>query len=401
MAGAIGRCVHCGFCLPVCPTYKVMGEEMDSPRGRIFLMKEALEGGLALDETLPYIDRCLGCQACVPACPSGVPYGELLVAFRAHSSQRRQLAPLGRLVSLLLWQSLPFPWTFRLGASMAKMLKPFQGLLPAQLQAMLSLLPAELSGQKPLPAGIYRPQGPPRARVALLAGCVQQVIAPEINWATARVLVRNGVEVLVPNYQQCCGALSMHAGMAAQARALARHNLRVFPKDVEAIIANTAGCGSGMKEYPLLFKGLPEEKAARQFAAKVKDVASFLDELGLTPPAPLRRLKVAYHDPCHLAQAQGIKDAPRRLLRTIPNLTLLELAEPDLCCGSAGTYNIEQPELAQQLGERKANTIRAAGAEAVVTGNIGCITQLRLYLGPSVPIYHTIELLDRAYSRHQ
>lgn len=397
MAHAVESCVHCGFCLAACPTYKVLGEEMDSPRGRIFLMKEVLEGNLPQEEALPYIDRCLGCEACVPACPSGVPYGELLHPFRALTEPQRQHPPVDRLSRLMVLQTLPFPWTFRLATTMGRLARPFKGLLPGKLGAMLELLPENLPQAQPLP-DIYPAKGERRARVALLTGCVQQVLAPAINWATLRVLAENGVETVIPRHQNCCGSLSLHTGAAEQARALARHNFSVFPTDVEAVITNAAGCGSGMKGYPLLFKGQPEEETAQTFAGKVRDISVFLNELGLTPPPALPQpLKVAYHDACHLAHAQGVQAAPRKLLRTIPNLTLLEVPEGELCCGSAGTYNLEQPEIARQLGQRKTRNILSTHPDAVATGNIGCMTQIQTHLTQSLPVYHTMELLDRAY----
>ena len=397
MAHAIERCVHCGFCLPACPTYKVLGEEMDSPRGRIFLMKEVLEGNLTQAEVQPYIDRCLGCQACVPACPSGVPYGELLIPFRAYTEQRRQHSPLDRLARTLVLLTLPFPRNFRLAATLGRLAKPFRGWLPPKFRVMLELLPSTLPETQPLPA-LYPAQGSRRARAALLVGCVQQVLAPQINWATLRVLARNGVEVVIPKGQLCCGALSMHSGAAGQAQTLARQNLQVFPQDVDAILTNAAGCGSGMQDYELLFKGQPEEEAARAFAGRVQDVSLFLAGLGFETPPPLPRpLKLAYHDACHLAHAQGVKSAPRQLLNSIPNLTLLEPAEGEMCCGSAGTYNLEQPELARELGQRKARNLLRSGAEAIATGNIGCITQIQAHLERPLPVYHTMEVLDQAY----
>lgn len=397
MAHAIASCVHCGFCLPTCPTYKVLGEEMDSPRGRIFLMKEVLEGHLSVGQAMPYVDRCLGCQACVTSCPSGVPYGELLIPFRAYTEDRRSAPPMDRVSRLMTLQTLPFPWSFRLAANMGKLARPFRGLLPAKLRSMLELLPTHLPAAQPLPE-IYPAKGPRRARVALLSGCVQQVLAPQINWATLRVLAENGVETVIPKHQGCCGALSMHTGAAKQARVLARQNLRTFPKDVDAILTNAAGCGSGMHEYGLLFKGMSEEKAAEAFARQVKDITVFLDALGFKAPASLPRpLKVAYHDACHLAHAQGVQAPPRKLLKSIGNLTLLEIPEGEICCGSAGTYNLEQPAIARELGQRKAHNILHTGAEAVVTGNIGCMTQIQSHLSKPLPVFHTMELLDRAY----
>jgi glycolate oxidase iron-sulfur subunit len=242
--------------------------------------------------------------------------------------------------------------------------------------------------------------------VALLTGCAQQVLAPQINWATLRVLALNGVEVVIPGGQGCCGALALHSGEMERARAQAAHNLRLFPEDVDAVLTNAAGCGSGMKEYPLLFKGLDTkddawEVKAERFAHKVQDVSVFLDDLGIVEPPPLPEpLKLAYHDACHLAHAQGVLEAPRRLLQQIPNVSLLSIPEADLCCGSAGTYNIEQPQTARLLGERKARHILSTGAQAVASGNIGCMVQIRTHLealGQPLPLWHTMEVLDRAY----
>ncbi len=400
MAQAIEQCVHCGFCLPTCPTYVALGEEMDSPRGRILLMKSALEGALTIDETLPYVDRCLGCMACVTACPSGVPYHELLTPYRALAEEQRSRPWLEKLNRMMVRETLPYPARFRWAALIGKFAAPFRKFLPDSLSVMLSLLPENLppAGQ-PLPT-LYPAHGPRRARVAFLAGCVQQVLAPEINWATLRVLARNGVEVVIPAGQGCCGSLMMHTGDAPAARALARRNLPVFPTDVDAILTNAAGCGSGMKEYGLLFTGEAEAEAAQAFAQRVKDVSEFLGELGIEAPPASAPIKVAYHDACHLAHAQQVVDAPRRLLRAIPNLTLMDIPEGELCCGSAGTYNLEQPQLADDIGQRKAHHILRTGAEMVVMGNIGCMVQIRTHLrrlGQPLPVLHTMELLDRAY----
>ena len=400
MAHAVGSCVHCGFCLPACPTYSVLGEEMDSPRGRIILMKSVLEGAVELEDALPYIDRCLGCLGCVTACPSGVSYGELIMPFRAYAQERRRRPFSARLTRRLVLETLPYPGRFRLAALSGNLAKPFQGLLPAQLRAMISLLPESLPNAQPLPE-VFPAQGVRRKRVVLLAGCVQQGLAPEINWATLRVLSRNGVEVLIPHGQSCCGALALHTGEADLARRQALHNMQLFPTDVDAILTNAAGCGSGMKEYPLLFRGTPWEEQAGDFTARVQDISVFLDALGVEAPPPLPEpLQVAYHDACHLAHAQGVTTAPRRLLSGIPNLTLLNFPEADLCCGSAGTYNLEQPLTARALGERKARNILSSGASVVVTGNIGCLVQLRNHLaaqGQPIPVWHTLEVLDRAY----
>lgn len=401
MAHAIETCVHCGFCLPACPTYAVLGQEQDSPRGRIVLMKGVLEGELPLNDVLPHIDRCLGCLGCVPVCPSGVPYGDLITPFRAYAESQRQRPLMEQARRRLVRETLPHPNRFRAAAAAGQAGKALGGLLPAELQGMVAMLPERLPPPgKPLPH-IYPALGKRRARVALLAGCVQQVLAPNINWATLRVLAHNGVEVLVPKQQGCCGALLAHMGDPQAACDLARHNLGIFPDDVDAILTNAAGCGSGMKEYPLWFKGQPEHAQAQAFAGRVHDVSVFLAALGLVEPQPLPRpLTVAYHDACHLAHAQGITAQPRQLLRAIPNLTLVNIPEGDLCCGSAGTYNLEQPDIAETLGQRKARHIIGTGAQALVSGNIGCLNQLHNHLtrlGHPVPIYHTVEVLDMAY----
>ena len=400
MADAVDACVHCGFCLATCPTYKVLGEEMDSPRGRIILMKEVLEGGVELAGALPYVDRCLGCMACVTACPSGVAYSHLLTPFRTRAEAQRSRTPMSQVARTLVKETLPYPDRFRAAVQAGRLGKLTRKLLPDELQGMLSLLPDGLPQAEPLPE-VYPAQGPRRARVALLAGCVQQVLAPQINWATLRALARNGVETVIPRSQGCCGSLSLHIGEAEQAQALARRNLAAFPSDVDAIITNAAGCGSGMHEYPLLFAGEADLPRADAFSRRVRDITVFLAELGLAPPDGLPEpITVAYHDACHLAHAQGVTAEPRRLLAAIPNLRIVEIPEGELCCGSAGTYNLEQPELAAQIGERKARNILSTGAQAIVTGNIGCMTQIRTHLaalGKPLPVWHTIELLDAAY----
>lgn len=401
MAEAVASCVHCGFCLPVCPTYLTLGEEMDSPRGRILLMKGALEGELAQDEVLPHVDRCLGCLACVTACPSGVEYGQLLTPFREMTDKQRSRSPLTNLLRTLVNQTLPFPARFRAAATVARYTKALNPLLPAALGTMLDLLPDHLPASVHLPA-VSPAQGKPQARVALLSGCVQQVLAPAINRATVEVLTRNRVEVVIPPKQGCCGALAMHSGAANQARSLARRNFKAFDLDaVDAVVTNAAGCGSGMHEYPLLFAGEPDEEIAQRFAEKVQDISVFLDTLGLdAAPALSDPMIIAYHDACHLAHAQGIRDAPRRLLSSISNVTVVPIAEGEICCGSAGTYNIEQPQIAAQLGQRKAQAIRNTQAQAVVSGNIGCMTQIDSHLrrlGTALPIYHIVEVLAMAY----
>lgn len=400
MATAVETCVHCGFCLATCPTYKVLGEEMDSPRGRIFLMKEVLEGQMSSTEAIPYVDRCLGCMACVTACPSGVEYSHLLAPFRARAEQQRSRPPIHHAVRTLVKETLPYPERFRLAIQSGRVGRWLRNLLPAEIGAMLELLPPTLPPSAALPE-LYPAQGARRAKVALLTGCVQQVLAPQINWATLRVLARNGVETVIPQRQGCCGSLSLHIGEENQARELARKNLKAFPTDVDAIITNAAGCGSGMHEYELLFAGEEDAAEARAFGQLACDISVFLDELGIETPPPLAQtLTAAYHDACHLAHAQRVTAPPRRLLNQIPNLRIVEIPEGELCCGSAGTYNLEQPALAREIGARKARNILTTPAEAVITGNIGCMNQIRTHLElleRPLPLWHTIEVLDWAY----
>ena len=393
MASAVQSCVHCGFCLPTCPTYQVLGEEMDSPRGRIVLMKQVLEGALPLDKALPHLDACLGCLACETACPSGVAYRDLISPFRAWSEDKRDRPPIDRLRRWTLLHLLPFPARFRFMTRLGLLAKPFRKLLPRALQPALELLPESLPPVQPLLAR-YEAHGTRRARVALLTGCAQQVLAPEINAATIRVLQSQGVEVLIPHDQTCCGALAWHVGEASQAKACATANVAAFPLDVDAILTNAAGCGSALHEYPLILGG----EAARAFAHKVKDVGQFLNDLGfLAPPGARAPLLVAMQDACHLLHGQQVQSAPRRLLQKVPGVALREIADAELCCGSAGTYNLDQPAIAAELGRRKAAAIAATGADCVVTGNVGCLMQLRSHLkqvNPKMRVLHTMVLLD-------
>ncbi|HEY1763750.1 MAG TPA: heterodisulfide reductase-related iron-sulfur binding cluster [Opitutaceae bacterium] len=402
MAHAVEACVHCGFCLAACPTYQVLGQEMDSPRGRIVLMKEVLEGTLAWEAAQPHIDRCLGCLACEPACPSGVPYRDLISPFRALGAERKAFRRSAgeRLVHWLASATLPYPARFRAAAVAGRVGRVFRGLLPRRLRAMLDLLPASLPPARRWPS-VIPAQGERRARVALLAGCAQQVLAPDINAATIEVLSRNGVEVLIPPGQGCCGGLAWHTGDLKAAQAFARRNLDAFPADVDAILTNAAGCGSAMHEYHLVLRGTPDEERADRFRKRVEDVSVFLGRLGLrsNPPALGEPLKVTYLDACHLANAQGVRREPRTLLRSIPGLELCELPNAHMCCGSAGTYNLDQPTVAAALGEQKARAVLSTGADIVACGNIGCMTQLQMHLkklGSPVRVRHTFQVLRDA-----
>lgn len=398
MSKAVGTCVHCGFCLPACPTYQELESEMDSPRGRILLMKSVLEGSLEVEQAAPHIDRCLGCLACVTHCPSGVQYGDLISSYRDHvrSTGKTPWSLRNWLVGLTLPYKERFRWAVRLG----QLTKPLNRLVPASLRPMLDLVPDSLPPRQAI-AELTPAVGRRRGRVALLAGCAQQVLAPDINASAVRVLSRNGIEVLVPDGQGCCGALSWHTGRGDQATLFARRFIDTIPCDVDCLVTTAAGCGSAIHEYPLLLAGTDYAERAKELAASTLDISVYLDRLELQSIPRLQTLKrVAYHDACHLAHAQGVRSEPRSLLRRVPGLEVVELADCDTCCGSAGTYNIEQPEIAEKLGKRKAQSVIETGATAVVSGNIGCLVQIEKYLRPwtdRVAVLHTVQILDRAY----
>lgn len=412
MAEAVSTCVHCGFCLPACPTYQELGQETDSPRGRIVLMKEVLEGNLEIDEAMPHIDSCLGCLACEPACPSGVPYHQLLSPFRSEVESSRRRSWVDRLQRFVTQQTLPYPSRFRLAAKAGRLGRICSVLLPKPFRAMLDLLPDSLPDSQ-----LWNETNPAigtrRARVALLTGCAQSVLDPDINTATIDVLTRNGVEVIVPRSQTCCGSLSWHVGNRPQAAKFAKQNLRAFadvidqPNNFDAIITNAAGCGSGMKEYGLMLAGDDKEQRGRTLSSRVQDVSAFLASLdGIQPfpdpPAGDAPQVVAYHDACHLANAQQVRSEPRQLLMQIPGVIIKEVPSGDTCCGSAGTYNLDQPEVARSLGQQKAQSVMATGAAVVASGNIGCLTQLQTHLkelDSTIEVRHTVQVLRDAYLR--
>lgn len=401
MTHAVQACVHCGFCLAACPTYEELGQEMDTPRGRIVLMKQVLEGSLSWASAQPHVDRCLGCLACEPACPSGVPYRDLISPFRALAQKKFKRSPAEKLRRWLAAKTIPYPRRFRAALRGAAFGRLLGQLVPAALRPMLELAPAHVPPAQTLPF-LTPAIGERRARVALLAGCAQQVLDPDINVATIAVLARNGVEVVIPPAQGCCGGLAWHTGDLTAAQSFARRNLDAFPDDVDAILTNAAGCGSAMHEYHLVLRGTPDEARAERFRARVIDVSAFLAKLGLREPpgrSPLLK-KITYHDACHLANAQGIRAEPRALLKSIPGVELLEVADAHLCCGSAGTYNLDQPAIAASLGAKKAQAVIATGAEVVATGNIGCLTQLSAHLarlGSPIRVRHTLQVVRDAY----
>ena len=405
----IDKCVHCGFCLPVCPTYVLWNEEMDSPRGRIYLMKMVAEGTATINDTwVSHFDACLGCMACMTACPSGVDYGKLIEATRAQI-ERRYTRPAGEIrFRRFLFSIFPRPDRLRAlllplrlyqktGLELLVRRMGILKLLPARLRAMESLLP-QVPAQETLPE-VIPAQGERRRRVGLLLGCVQQVLFPQVNAATARVLAAEGCEVVAPKTQPCCGALLVHAGEEEQAVKFARQTIDAFEEaEVDTVIINAAGCGSNVKEYGHLLRDDPEYAArAKAFAAKCRDISEFLAELEPRATRHPLRLRVAYHDACHLQHAQGVRSQPRAVLGRVPQLELLEIPEAAICCGSAGIYNLVQPEAATELGDRKAGNIAALDAETVVSGNPGCLLQLRSALaraGQKLPVRHFIELLD-------
>ena len=407
-ADLVSDCVHCGFCLPTCPTYLLWGEEMDSPRGRVYLMAEGLEGEPMSASMVQHFDACLGCLACVTACPSGVQYDKLIAATRAQVERRYSRSVPDRLLRGAIFALFPYPRRLRLlraplagyqRSGMQRLVRRSRLLdrLPPQLATMESLAPP--LGRRPALPRRVTARGPRRAVVGMLTGCVQREFFPEVNAATARVLASEGCEVVIPPGQGCCGALSVHSGQEAQARRLARRTIDVFERaGVDYVAVNAAGCGSAMKEYAELLSDEPRyaERAAR-LAERVRDVAELLYELG---PAAVRHplpITVAYHDACHLAHGQGIRSQPRALLAAIPDLRVREIAEPEICCGSAGVYNILNPEPARELGDRKAANILATGAELLVTANPGCLMQVAAALarrGQQIALAHTMQVLD-------
>jgi glycolate oxidase iron-sulfur subunit len=407
-AALIGDCVHCGFCLPSCPTYVLWGEEMDSPRGRIYLMKEGLEGEPLDQDMVRHIDQCLGCMACVTACPSGVQYDKLIESTRAQVDRRFRRPRAEKLYRDAIYALFPYPKRLR---AMRGPLRAYQisrlgtllartGLLarlPGPLQAMESLAP-KLGRLERAPA-LTPAVGTRRRTVGLLTGCVQGTFFPDVNAATVRVLAAEGCEVVVPQKQGCCGALSAHGGREEQALGFAKQVIEVFEQaGVETVVVNAAGCGSNLKEYGHQLRDEPQWAArAQALAEKVRDVTELLDELGPVAERHPLPVSIAYQDACHLAHAQGVRDEPRRLLRGIPGLELRELTEAEICCGSAGTYNMLQPEPARELGERKANAVLATGAQLMVTANPGCWMQVATTLarmGTRMPVAHTVQVLD-------
>jgi glycolate oxidase iron-sulfur subunit len=406
------ECVHCGLCTASCPTYVETGNENDSPRGRIYLMRAVTDERLAMGpDVRRHLELCLDCRACESACPSGVQYGKLIEPFKIAMQKDAPAEAKASLLERLILHHL-FPYAGRVKAALLPA-RVFQKLglldwaertgltrlLPPTLQRMAAMLP-RLSGSGARLPEVLPAIGPRRARVALFLGCVGDAMFPDTNAATARVLQQNGCEVVIPRGQACCGAIHYHSGVEEPALAFARQNMNTFGRDdLDAVIVNAAGCGAMLKDYAHILPEFDRDRADR-FVAKVKDISEFLVALGPVAPKHPLNTKVTYHDACHLCHAQQIRSQPRQLLAIIPGLELVPLEETELCCGAAGTYNLTQPEMSERLGRRKLANIEATGAQIVATGNVGCILQIARKVkesGSPIEVVHPVDLLDRAY----
>ncbi len=393
-------CVHCGFCTATCPTYQVLGDELDSPRGRIYLIKDMLEQGRPADEkTVKHIDRCLSCLACMTTCPSGVHYMHLVDHARAHieKTYRRPLSD--RLLRWTLAKVIPHPTRFRLALLGARLGRPFAGLIPdRRLRAMLAMAPSHLPPvSRNDDPQVFAAEGPRRMRVALMTGCAQKALNTDINDATIRLLRRLGCEVVIAKGQGCCGALTHHMGREHEAHATAARTIRAYSAEIrgeglDAIVINTSGCGTTLKDYGHMFRNDPLAQEAAEVSARALDVSELLVKIGLPAGAP-KGLRVAYHAACSLQHGQKVKTAPKDLLKQV-GFEVVEPADSHLCCGSAGTYNLLQPEISAELKTRKVATLEARKPEVIAAGNIGCMMQIGS--GTRIPVVHTVELLDWA-----
>jgi glycolate oxidase iron-sulfur subunit len=396
-------CTHCGFCTATCPTYVLLGDELDSPRGRIYLVKDMLASGKVTADTVNHIDRCLSCLACMTTCPSGVHYMHLIDHARRWIERNYRRPLIERVRRRLLGTVLSRPPLFRLALRWAAAVKPMQRYLPERLEALFALAPDSVPAASPMDRlRVFSAQGERRMRAALLPGCAQRVVAPEINEATIRLLTRHGCEVVVAEASGCCGALAHHLGQEAAALDLARANIDAWERErlasgLDAVVINASGCGTLVKDYGFMLREdhLYAEKASR-IAALARDVTEVVETLGLSASSGVvtaQNRRVAYHSACSMQHGQGIHAGPKRLL-AMAGFEPLDVPEGHICCGSAGTYNILQPEIAAALRDRKLANIAATEPDLVATGNIGCITQL--VAGSPVPIVHTVELLDWA-----
>lgn len=412
-------CVHCGLCTSACPTYVELGTEADSPRGRIYLMRSVTDGRLPLnDEVRHHLDLCLDCRACETACPSGVQYGKLIEPFRMHMAKGQPATPsLNALQKFLLFHVTPYASRMRLALWPARLMQKLgvdtlmersglTKLLPPSVRQLQAMLPRLAANPGRLPE-VLPAEGKRRKRVALFTGCAADAFFPQTNLATARILQKNGCEVWTPRAQVCCGALHYHAAQEAPAQERARRNCDVFGPGIEAIadqvdavIVNAAGCGAMLKDYGHLLESSPAHERARKFTSKVRDLSEFLIELGPIAPKHPLQIRAAYQDACHLCHAQQIRKQPRQLLEMIPGLELVPIAEPDICCGAAGSYNLTQPEMSERLGRRKVENIRAAKVDAVLSSNVGCLLQMGRYLRDQEPgmwIGHVADALWASY----
>jgi glycolate oxidase iron-sulfur subunit len=392
-------CVHCGFCTATCPTYVLLGDELDSPRGRIYLIKDMLENDRpAAPEVVKHIDRCLSCLSCMTTCPSGVHYMHLVdhARHRIEKTIRRPL--LDRMLRRALGIVLPRPKLFRAAMRAARLAGPFAAVLPERMKAALELVPAALPPSSPVDRPqVFKSERQRVRRVALLTGCAQQVLAPQINEATVRLLTRHGCEVVVSEGAGCCGALTHHLGQGG--RGYARANILAWTREIEnggldAIVVNASGCGTTVKDYGFLFRNNPDlAEPARVISSLARDVTELMSEIGMQAPVNRTGRRVAYHSACSLQHGQQIREEPKRLLREA-GFAVLDPPEGHLCCGSAGTYNLLQPQIARRLRDRKVANIDSVSPDLVAAGNIGCLTQIAG--GTSLPVVHTVELLDWA-----
>jgi glycolate oxidase iron-sulfur subunit len=390
-------CVHCGFCTATCPTYQVLGDELDSPRGRIYLIKDMLEKGRPADaKTVLHIDRCLSCLACMTTCPSGVHYMHLVDHAREYIERTYRRPFMDRMLRGVLARVLPYPMRFRVALLGAKIARPFAGLLPdPRLRAMLRMAPKVIPPvSRNDDPQTFAAHGPRRMRVALMTGCAQKALNTDINDATIRLLTRLGCEVVVAEGAGCCGALTHHMGKADMAHAAAAANIRAWTAtpDLEAIVINTSGCGTTIKDYGHMFREGPLAAEAAVVAGKAMDISELLVKIGLPEGGP-KGIRVAYHSACSLQHGQQVKSAPKDLLKRA-GYTVVEPVDSHLCCGSAGTYNLMQPEISGQLRDRKVATLMAKAPDVIAAGNIGCMMQIGS--GTGVPVVHTVELLDWA-----
>lgn len=408
-------CIHCGLCTAACPTYLELGNENDSPRGRIYLMRAVTDGRLHLTpEVRQHLDLCLDCRACETACPSGVQYGKLIEPFRVAMEELGMRPAQGWFHRLVLLGLFPYPqrlqpllriarWSQRLGLVRLVQALRLARLLPGPWRQVVEMLPPLARPAPKLPTFVPA-VGVRRRRVALFTGCIADAMFRHVHWATVRVLARNGCDVVIPPEQVCCGAIHLHSGAGSAAKEFADRNLAAFDvKNLDAIIVNVAGCGAMLKDYGHHWHDDAQARRS-QLAARVRDVHEFLADLGLVPPEGKLPLVATYHDACHLGHAQRIREAPRKLLASIPELQLRELPETEVCCGAAGTYNLTQPEMAQRLAERKVRNILATGAQAVLVGNCTCLMHIERFCraaGHRLWFAQPIELLDMSYQGRQ